>query len=323
MKNFVLIFLFGAFISTDCLSQNKHTAIFYSDNGEKFWVILNGVRQNENPETNVKVNGLNAPGYRSKIVFQDKGIMDIDKNLTMPEQSSEVTFRIKQNKKGIHVLRYFTAVPLPAQPVESPNQNMVTYTATPVYTENPREEVITTTTTTTTSTSGQPANSGDQINMNVNIGDVSMGINMNVNDGFDAQEETTTSTTVTTTSTTTAQPVQPAQPDHYVMVGYSGPMGCPWPMQPNDYSQAKSTIASKSFEDSKMQIAKQIISSNCLFADQVTEITNLFDFEDNKLEFAKYAYTRTYDQGNYFKVNNAFDFESTIEELNQHIQSIR
>ena len=30
--------------------------------------------------------------------------------------------------------------------------------------------------------------------MNVNIGDVSMGINMNVNDGFDVQEETTTST---------------------------------------------------------------------------------------------------------------------------------
>ena len=34
----------------------------------------------------------------------------------------------------------------------------------------------------------------DSIWMNVNIGDVSMGINMNVNDGFDVQEETTTST---------------------------------------------------------------------------------------------------------------------------------
>ena len=44
-----------------------------------------------------------------------------------------------------------------------------------------------------------------------------------------------------------------------------------------------------------------------------------FDFESTKLEYAKFAYDFTYDKGNYFKVNDAFDFESSIEELDEYI----
>jgi len=47
---------------------------------------------------------------------------------------------------------------------------------------------------------------------------------------------------------------------------------------------------------------------------------NTFSFEDTKLEFAKYAYERTYDIGNYYKLNDAFSFESSIEELNEYTQ---
>jgi hypothetical protein len=43
----------------------------------------------------------------------------------------------------------------------------------------------------------------------------------------------------------------------------------------------------------------------------------LFDFESTRLTFAKFAYKYTFDKGNYYKVNDAFQFESSIEELNQ------
>ena len=46
---------------------------------------------------------------------------------------------------------------------------------------------------------------------------------------------------------------------------------------------------------------------------------NLFSFEDSKLQYAKYAYTYTFDLGNYYKVNDAFTFEMSIEELNEYI----
>ena len=109
------------------------------------------------------------------------------------------------------------------------------------------------------------------------------------------------------------------QPAAYVLPGYSGPIGCPYPMSPTDFATAKSSISSKSFEDSKLTIAKQIFGSNCLLSSQVKEIMSLFSFEDSKLEFAKFAYGKTYDTGNYFKVNDAFTFESSIDELNTYI----
>jgi len=125
--------------------------------------------------------------------------------------------------------------------------------------------------------------------------------------------------TTTTTTGTTGAPVATA--DHYVMPGYAGPIGCNWPMSEADFSAAKNSIRSKDFEDSKLTIAKQVVSSNCIFASQVREVMMMFDFEDTKLQFAKFAYDYTYDINNYFKVNDAFDFEISIDELNRYIQA--
>ncbi len=92
-------------------------------------------------------------------------------------------------------------------------------------------------------------------------------------------------------------------------------------MSEADFSAAKNSIRSKDFEDSKLTIAKQVVSSNCIFASQVREVMMMFDFEDTKLQFAKFAYDYTYDINNYFKVNDAFDFEISIDELNRYIQA--
>ena len=105
------------------------------------------------------------------------------------------------------------------------------------------------------------------------------------------------------------------------MPGYNGPVGCSWPMSNQDFAGVKNSISSKSFEDSKLTMAKQVINSNCLFSQQVKEIMMLFSFEDTKLDLAKYAYGFTFDLGNYYKVNDALDFESSIDELNAYIKS--
>lgn len=46
-------------------------------------------------------------------------------------------------------------------------------------------------------------------------------------------------------------------------------------------------------------------------------------FEENKLTIAKYAYTKTADPNNYFQLNDAFTFESSIDELNAYINANR
>jgi hypothetical protein len=60
-----------------------------------------------------------------------------------------------------------------------------------------------------------------------------------------------------------------------------------------------------------------------MFVSQVKQVMLLFTFEETRLDFARFAYDHTYDIGNYFMVNDAFTFETSIEELNAYIQSRR
>ena len=50
------------------IAQNS-SVILFTENGERFTAILNGVRQNDNPETNVKITGLNAEFYKLKVLI--------------------------------------------------------------------------------------------------------------------------------------------------------------------------------------------------------------------------------------------------------------
>lgn len=150
----------------------------------------------------------------------------------------------------------------------------------------------------------------EDIDMNINMG--GMGIDMNVN------VRTTTTTTTTTHGGYYAPVAAPVQ-QHYVMPGYNGPIGCPWPMDESQFAGVRQSISGRTFEDSRLTIAKQVVSSNCLFASQVRDIMMLMTFEESRLDFAKFAYRFTYDLGNYYMLNDAFTFEMSIDELNEFI----
>lgn len=180
-----------------------------------------------------------------------------------------------------------------------------------------------TTTTTTTATPGS-----EKVNINMNVGGVNMGINMNV-EGMDTDMtiDENSSTTVTTTTTTTTKPAQtqPAKPApaprQEVVVVEKATSGCVKAMDKAAFDTAKASVASKGFDDTRLTVAKQIAKSNCLTTTQIKDIMSVFGFEETKLEFAKYAYDFCYDKNQYYLINDAFSFESTIEELNTYIES--
>jgi len=312
-----IVFLFALMINFSIVFAQSTNLIFFSEGGEKFYVILNSVLQNQQAETNVKVTGLAAPNYKLKILFNDSTIAPLEKTL-MYKQGTETTFNIKKNSKGEYVVRYLSEVPIEQAVPPANGQSVVIFSAS-----GPSAPAITTivsTSQTTTTTSGNSNPAG--VSMGVNVDGTSMNVNVNTNGTTTNNATMSTSYSTTTTTTTSSSVVQPpANPNQqpYVMPGYSGPIGCPYPMSPNDFEALKNTISTKSFEDSKLAIAKQVIATNCLLSSQVREIMKLFSFEDSKLEFAKYAYGYTYDIGNYFKVNDAFTFESSIDELNTYI----
>lgn len=310
MKKAILSMVTVLLCSMSLLAQSN--LVFYAEQGEKFFVMLNGIRQNAEAETNVKITDLPQPYYKVKIIFEDESLPQIDKMVNF-NQGMESVIAIKQNRKGAYVLRWQSETPIAQAPAPAPNQNVVTYTTTA-----PAISMSVTETTTTTTTTG--GSTGENVSVGVNMGGMGMNMNVNINDPYMTGSSQTSTSYSTTTTTTTTSTGGAAPADHYEMPGYSGNVGCAWPMNDADFRSAKSSIQSKSFSDSKMTMAKQVLNSNCMTSAQVKEIIQTFDFEEDKLDFAKYAYGYTYDISNYYKVNDAFDFESSIEELNEYIQ---
>jgi len=86
-----------------------------------------------------------------------------------------------------------------------------------------------------------------------------------------------------------------------------------------EFMQLKNSIANKSFESSKLQVAKQALVYNNFSSAQVADLMSVFSFESTRLDFAKCAYGKVIDKQNFYLVNDAFSFESSIQDLNQYI----
>lgn len=287
--------LFALFLCLKMQAQFNYNLVIFSEDNSKFTVFLNNIQQHEMPESNVFISNLDTPMYKAKIVFEDATKPSLEKTIYFPEEPSEATYQIVQ-KKGKMKLEGFSMLPLPEVYVERPHQKVIVLATQPTFTE--------TVTTRTVNSNGMNGN----VNMDVNVGGTGMNVSVNVNDNVGYQE---TTTVVTNTHTTTV--------DHYVMSGYHGPIGCPWPMEEADFREAKQTLSAQSWDETRLSLAKQIISANCLFADQVRDLVKIMEWEETKLDFAKYAYDYTYDTGNYFKVSQAFEWEASTEELNKYI----
>ncbi len=305
MKKIVLLFALS-FISLNFFSQTSNLTIF-SEEGTPFYLILNGIRQNQHPETNIRVNGLINEYYNAKIIFHRESMQAIEKNylqvVDLNKIRGEVTYKVTKTKKGKIKLRFFSFTPAPQVIAPPAHVRVVTFNTAPM------PEIVFTETTTSTMTTA-PGNE-EHIGVQINMGGIGIDANININDG-DAPVGSTTTTTTTTTTTSTA-----GYPNSGEVIIEE--VGCQ-PMHRPIFQNALQSIQSKSFSDTQLVLAKQIVSSNCLTANQIKQIAQIFDFEDTKLELAKYAFAYCFDPENYWQINDVFDFESTIEELNEFIQ---
>jgi hypothetical protein len=105
-----------------------------------------------------------------------------------------------------------------------------------------------------------------------------------------------------------------------------GPRGVPAAPQPVSAEEIRPILQSlrrESFDQTRLQVARQILNSTRqpFLAAQVKQMLDCFDFEPNKLELAKFAYSFTLDQDKYFVVNDAFSFPNSKAELARYIES--
>ncbi len=348
MERFLTLTL-AACLSLSGLKAQTSDIVVFSDMGDKFTLMVDGAEINAAPASRVVATGIRNETPSLLVRFADASKAPLKQNGWFP-MGKEYTVVITTNKKGQTVLRpsgeaelgtAAKAEPVKAKPTTFVEDAPTGTTNTQAVDMNVGGQTVTTTTVVEETTMDGDDLEGENVNMSLGLNGVGVNMNVNVSGtgtgttmGTTAKTTTTTTTTVSQTTTTggtfgtaTTKPAEPrpepveVEEPVYRMPGYSGPIGCAQPMSSSEFEEAKSSIASKGFEDTKMTLVKQIGSDRCFTVDQVKGLMGLFSFEDNKLDLAKFAYDHTYDIGNYYKVNDAFSFESSTEELNEYIKT--
>lgn len=345
-KVFVLFVLLFTMLS---VFSQKNDLVIFSENGEEFVLYVNSVKQNDKPAANVKAKDISGETIAIRIVFNNKSIPELSKTIWTESTNVEISAMIV-NKKGKYVLRSMGETPKTSSPQEIKDQNIGYEDPGEPSNSNSESNVNVTTTTVTkeyvpsnqqisintqVKESGvdvQSSQGSETIKMNVNINDDGMNVSEsdevgNIDISFSLgdpaiQTSTTSVTTTTITTTTTSNETIYSEPVDEEFVPVSNVSSrCSYPMSDVDFKDVVESISSKSFEDSKLTTAKQICKSSCMTAEQIRDVNKLFGFEETRLEFAKYAYDYVYDASKYYKVNDSFEFELTIDELNEYLET--
>jgi Domain of unknown function (DUF4476) len=344
MKTLYLLLFSMLFGLTANAQMPTGNLTIFSEDGAPFYLILNGERYNKDAQTNVRVEMLTNPYYKCKVVFANKKIAPLEKNVMIADADGimlDVNYRVKKDKKGKRSLKFYSGVPAvqnmappahcavyhygePNDMYVGPDGTMYHQTVTTSTTNSqgygmnvnmpgfgmnvniPADEVVTTTTTTTTTTGGYQNNGNNGNYNNGNNGGYNN--NGNYNNGNNNGGYNNNQGNYNNQNNNNQQ---------------NNTGGCRNAMNSTDFSDAIETIQGSNFDDTRLSSAKEIIATNCMSTNQILSLVKLLTFEENKLDLAKYAYGYCVERNNYFKVVNAFTFESSKEELNDYIKSQR
>jgi hypothetical protein len=379
MKTSLLLTLL---LSNVALFAQSNLSIF-NNNGQQFYVVLNGIRQNSKPETNVQVGQIKNGSYAVKVIFADGKTPDIDKNFLI-DAPYDITARIIF-KKGKGKLQLMGQEPTHGliqeavvyRPTDAavysdavvvnaiPNQN----TATTQITQTLPAQTTTTTqttgtgnttgvnmnmnvqeTTTTTTTTGSIPDENVNLNMNLSVGGVNVSLNANAT-GTGLGAGTTVSETTTTTTTSSSTTVSSSSSSttsgvglnsntninqsgaHQSVQGQTNPqviqqqvvqnkqlgriVNCTQTM--NRLEAFKAEMQDQSFEDDRLEALKLGLNKTCLTTAQAAQLLELFSFDENRLEAAKYLSDRLTDRANAGELAQKLTFDSSKMEYRRYI----
>lgn len=329
MKKTTTLFLF-LMMGLFSMAQEKINLVIFSEDGYTFYAFINGVKQNNKAESNVKVTGL-SPNVSLRIEFEDKAKPQLKQNMAL-DPGFEHTVRIKEDSKKQLKLRYFgqTALNDPSNSgastvayhsTENPESvSSEVHVSSPAQGNTAQTHVSTTTTKTEVKTSTNETPNDVAVNVNM----AGVGISMNIA-GMENMSGGTVNSTSSTTVTSTSSSTGYANTDTRSEASSSAASapstsGCSRAMSPNDFGKMKQSVESKPFSETKMSTAKVATKNNCLNVNQIKEICKLFSMDEDKLAYAKYAYEYCTEKANYYQVSDVFSFSSTSDELNAFLE---
>ncbi len=292
MKKYLLTL--SILFSLNVFAQQYSRLVVFTENGDRFFLYINGKLQNAGLESNVTTKRITEQGVTMRVVFDNTDLGE--KMFKIPVKPGiELSCALKKNSKGEYVIRYAGEAAIVEEAVEPEAQQM----------------------------GRKSPNQNNQNNQNTDVDNNNQeNMDVNINMGVGGSNVTYTQKVTTTSSSSGTGTTYSQQQNQQATAPAPKPTGCV-AMSTEDFTDARKSVADKSFEDTKVTEAKQILDANCLTAKQVKELLSVFGYEESKLEIAKYAYKKCTDKNNYYAVNSAFGFEASIQELNNYIKSVK
>lgn len=79
-------------------------------------------------------------------------------------------------------------------------------------------------------------------------------------------------------------------------------------------------LDNETFDSKKLEISKKYIDKTTLSAAEIAGIAKKFEYDSNRLEWAKYAYKNCYDKANYFMLKPVFEYTTNYMSLEDFIE---
>ena len=191
------------FCATGSIFFAQSNFTVFNNDGQQFYVIMNGIKQNSVPQTNVSISGVKNGGYSVKVIFADGKTPDINKNF-MIDSPMDITTRVLF-KKGQGKLQLVSMEPTASSVVNGAviyrQDNNVIYSDAPVVNVQtpPTNTTITNTQTIPSNVNGnvqvnQQTQTQTQSNMSTSNQNMNGNVNLNVGMNGNVGVNGTTST---------------------------------------------------------------------------------------------------------------------------------
>src|ERR1700756_1367495 len=123
-RNFLLLLFFFFVTCSVVNSQVINNLVVFCNEGGRFTLILNGLKENQTPETSVRVEGLDLKVYEVKVIFEDTKLKDVNTTLTFYRTGKECVFALNKKGKKTHTMDYVSEKDINPPVIQQPDMNV-------------------------------------------------------------------------------------------------------------------------------------------------------------------------------------------------------
>ena len=93
-------------------------------------------------------------------------------------------------------------------------------------------------------------------------------------------------------------------------------------LAPQDVNGLVQAVRQRPFEAGKLSTAREALGQSSIQSEDLKRVLRSLDFEASRVELAKFAYPHVADPQNFYQVYEAFDFDASVQDVQQAVGAV-